>query len=77
MPNLAIKTISTPEGYDFVRSDGQHFYLVGTENGHAVLYLGKRRGKPPALGIVDLDVGIPDKLAAARRWVLAYPENPD
>jgi hypothetical protein len=77
MPDLTVETISTPEGYDFIRSDGQRFHLVGTDNGHAVLYAGPQRNKPPAVGIVDLDVSVSDKLEAARRWVLAYPKHPE
>ena len=64
MTDLTVETIETPDGYDFVRSDGQRFFLVNTPDGHAVLYAGAQRNKPPAIGLVDFDVSIPDKLAA-------------
>jgi len=55
--DLTVKTVKTPECYEFIRSDGHRFFLVGTEDGHAVLYAGNHRSKQPAIGIVHLDVG--------------------
>jgi len=75
--NLTVETIETPDGYDFVRSDGQRFFLVSTPDGHAVLYAGAHRDKPPAIGLVDFDKSVSDKLAAARRHVLTFPDRPD
>jgi hypothetical protein len=77
MLDLTVKTNKTPEGYDFIRSDGQRFFLVGTNRGHAILYAGSRSSEPPIVGLVDLDVSVVDKLEAAQRWVLAYPKHPD
>jgi hypothetical protein len=77
MPDQTFEAIRTEHGYDFIRSDGQRFSLVTQDNGHAVLYAGTQDGSRPAVGIVDLDVSISDKLAAARRWVLAYPNHPE
>jgi len=75
--NLTVEIIETLDGYDFVRSDGQRFFLVGTTDGLAVLYAGAHRDKPPAIGLVDFDVSVSDKLVAARRHVLAFPDRPD
>jgi hypothetical protein len=61
MTDLTVKVLKTPEGYDFVRSDGEHFFLVGKDDGHAVLYAG-RRNEPPTTGLVDLDKSVSDKL---------------
>ena len=76
MTDPIVNILNTPEGYDFIRSDGERFFLVGKKDGHAVLYVG-RRNEPPATGIVDLDISISDKLEAARKWVRAYPKHPD
>ncbi len=51
--------------------------LLGKPDGHAVLYHGNDIENPPIIGLVDFDVNIADKIAAARRWVLAYPEQPE
>ncbi len=72
---LTVATVKMPDGYDFVRSDGKCFYLVGTHGGSAVLYAG-HRGNPPILGLVSFDVSVADKLEAAREWILSYPEMP-
>jgi hypothetical protein len=76
MTDLSVNVLKTLEGYDFIRSDGECFYLVGKDDGHAVLYVG-RRIQPPSSGIVDLDISISDKLEEARKWILAYPKHPD
>ena len=76
MTHLTVETISTSEGSDFIRSDGECFFLVGTAAGSAVLYHGPARERPPSTDIVELDVSVTDKLEAARRWVLAYPDRP-
>jgi hypothetical protein len=72
---LTVAKVATPDGYDFIRSDGKCFYLIAPENGGAVLYAG-RRGSPPILGLVNFDVSVVDKLEAARQWILSYPEKP-
>jgi len=77
MTLLTVETNETQDGYDFVRSDGRRFFLVGKENGHAVLYAGANRHEPPAIGLVDFDVNISDKLGRARDYVLAHPNSPD
>jgi hypothetical protein len=71
-----VHTVETPDGYEFLRSDGQRFFLAGKENGHAVLYAGAKRDEPPACGIVDFDANFPDKLEAAQKYALAYPKHP-
>jgi hypothetical protein len=71
MTDLTVEMIEIPDGYDFIGSDGKRFFLVNKEDGHAVLFAG-RRGKPSAVGIVDLDVSVADKLKAAREHALAY-----
>jgi hypothetical protein len=76
MTDRSVNILKTSEGYDFIRSDGERFFLVSKEDGHAALYVG-RRNEPPTTGIVDLDISISDKLEAARKWVLAYPKHPD
>jgi hypothetical protein len=76
MADVTVQTIETPEGCDFLRSDGLRFFLVGSDNGSATLYKGVTGDALPAAGILCLDVNISDKVAAARRWVLAYPEHP-
>jgi hypothetical protein len=76
MTHLTVETVSTSEGFDFIRNDGEHFFLVGTESGSAILYHGPGRNRPPATDIVELDVSVTDKLEAAHRWVLAYPDPP-
>ncbi len=76
MTDLSVNVLKTSEGYDFIRSDGERFFLVGKGDGHALLFSG-RRNEPPTIGIVDLDISVSDKLEAARKWVLAYPKHPD
>jgi hypothetical protein len=41
-----------------------------------VLFVGADRKNPPAIGIIDLDISVTDKLEEAHRWALAYPEHP-
>jgi hypothetical protein len=72
MTELTVETIKASEGYDFVRSDGLHFFLVSTLDGRAVLHLGRRWAKPPVVGLVDFDANIFGKVEAARRWILDY-----
>ena len=76
MTQLTVEAIKSDEGYNLVRSDGQRFLLIWQTNGHAALYAGANPHEPPMIGIVDFDVSVSDKLEAARRWVLAYPEHP-
>jgi hypothetical protein len=44
--------------------------------GSAVLYAGGSPDKPPTAGIVEFDNSVSDKIAAALRWMLAYPDRP-
>jgi hypothetical protein len=45
------------------------------DTGHAVLYRGGRNAEPP-INLVDFHVSIGDKLEAAEKWALAYPDHP-
>jgi len=63
--------------YRFRRSDGQHFFMIqGGDRGNAVLFAGSSSDRPPREGIVEFDASILDKIAAAKRWMLAYPDHP-
>lgn len=76
MPRLTVEIIDTRDGYDFIRSDGERFYLAPTNNGRAALYSGMREAQPPIIGIVEFDISVLDKREAAARWVVAYPDRP-
>ena len=74
---LTIETGEIPGGYTFRRSDGQQFFMVwvgGT--GSANLYAGASPNMPPSKEIVGFDASVSDKIAAARLWILAYPDRP-
>lgn len=72
MTELTVETIKTPEGYDFLRSDGLHFFLVNKPNGQAVLHLGRRWPNPPAEGLIEFDASVFGKAEAAQLWILDY-----
>lgn len=72
MTELTVEVVRAPGGYDFLRSDGLHFFLVTKPSGNAVLHLGRRWSTPPALGLVDFDETVFSKIEAARRWILNY-----
>jgi hypothetical protein len=46
------------------------------DTGDAILYHGRPEHGRSTAGLVSFDLRIGDKLAAARRWVAAYPEHP-
>ena len=77
MPRLTVETISTPEGYDFIRSDGRRFHLVSKVAGHAVLYVGQRnapgaqRGRMKYPELVEMFV----KDGAAKQVNLSAPHR--
>jgi hypothetical protein len=63
--------------YSFRRSDGQHFFMIRQgDRGNSVLFAGISPDRPPQEGIVEFDASISDKVTAAKRWVLAYPDRP-
>lgn len=72
MTELTVETIKTPDGYDFLRSDGLHFFLVSKPDGRAILHRGRRWPNPPAVGLVEFDASVFAKLEAARQWILDY-----
>ena len=72
MTELTVETIKTPDGYDFLRSGGLHFFLVSKPDCQAVLHLGRRTARPPAVGLVEFEVGLFAKIETARQWILAY-----
>ena len=72
MTELSVETIKTADGYDFLRSDGLHFYLVNKPDGRAVLHLGRRSANPSAVGLVEFDATVFGKIEAARQWILAF-----
>ena len=72
MTELTVETIKTPEGYDFLRSDGLHFFLVTKPNGQVVLHIGRRWPNPPVVGLVEFEASLWGKLEAACRWILDY-----
>ena len=51
MTDLSVNVLI--EGYDFIRSDGERFFLVGKGDGHALLFSARRN--EPLSGIVGLD----------------------
>jgi hypothetical protein len=69
---LSVETIRTAAGYDFLRSDGLHFFLVNEPDGRAVLHKGRRWPNPPTLGLIEFDASVFPKVEAARQWILAY-----
>lgn len=77
MNEQAIKVSTIPGGYSFLRTDGQTFRLLWKPNGHAVLYPGNEFDNLPVIGLVEFDVSVADKVGAACRYVLAYPEQPE
>ena len=76
MTNLTLAFMETEGGFNFRRSDGERFFLIYHDDGSADLYLGVDRNTPPQTGIVNLDRNLPDKLARAEQWILAYPNRP-
>jgi len=73
---LTIERTRTADGYSFVRSDGERFFMLLGEDGSASLYAGTSPDKPPSIDMVGFDRSVQDKIAAAKRWILAYPERP-
>ncbi len=72
MSTLTVDTIKTPEGYDFLRSDGLHFFLATTKDGRAVLHFGRRWKAPPAAALIGFEATAWGKLDAARQFILEY-----
>lgn len=72
MSELTVEVVKAAGGYDFLRSDGLHFFLVSKPSGSAVLHIGRRWSKPPMQGLVDFDKTVFSKIEAARRWILDY-----
>ena len=46
------------------------------DRGSAVLFAGSSPARPSPEGVVEFDASIPDKVTAAKRWMLAYPDRP-
>jgi hypothetical protein len=65
MTDLTVEAIRTPDGYDFLRSDGLHFFLLSKPDGQAVLHLGRRTARPPAVGLVDFEPGLFESRSSA------------
>jgi hypothetical protein len=76
MPELTVKKTDTADGYSFVRSDGERFFMICREDGSASLYAGASPDKPPQIGLRDFDVSVQDKVAAATGVILAYTKKP-
>ncbi|NOG73751.1 hypothetical protein [Roseicella sp. DB1501] len=78
MPRLTVGAERKAQGYTLRRSDELEFQLIWDQrNGCATLFRG-RYGTPRSLaGIVEFDVSVPDKVRAAERWVLAWPDRPE
>ena len=72
MTELTVEVVKAAGGYDFLRSDGLHFFLANKPNGTAVLHFGRRCSKPSAPGLADFDETIFGKVEAARQWILDY-----
>lgn len=73
---LTVETIPSQGHYKFLRSDGESFFMVPTENGGAVLYHGTFNEGGSRTGIVDFDANVSDKVANAERWILTHPDEP-
>jgi hypothetical protein len=67
MPELTVtETTPVEGGFSFVRSDGKCFFMFVRDDGSASLYA----------DVVGFDLSVQDKIAAAKRWIIAYPERP-
>jgi hypothetical protein len=75
--SLTVEVADIPEGYEFRRSDGKMFCLIGNgESGNATLFRGTYATARPSSEIVGLTYTIADKIGVARTWILAYPDDP-
>jgi hypothetical protein len=75
--DLTIEVSRMSGVYRFRRSDGQHFFMIQRgDRGSAVLFAGSSSDRPTQEGLVEFDASIPDKVTAAKRWMLAYPDRP-
>ena len=76
LPDLSMTFKEQLDRCLITRSDGETFVLLWIDSGAAVLYRASHSGDLPAFGIVELGRDIPDKIGAARLYVLAYPDLP-
>ena len=76
MSDLAMTHTELPDRCLITRSDGETFVLRWIDSGAAVLYWASHSGELPIAGLVELDRNMPDKIGAARPYVLAYPSQP-
>jgi hypothetical protein len=76
MTKFTVEIVEIPNGggYIFIRSDGQHFFLIPVgDKGNAELYAGVDPNKPGAF-IVTLQ-NFTDNVARALDHVLVYPNQ--
>jgi hypothetical protein len=74
MPELTVR--KTADGYSFVRSDGECFFMIFREDGSASLYAGASPDQSPQVCLRDFDVSVQDKVTAAERMILTYTKTP-
>jgi len=78
MTKLTVETVEIPNGYRFIRSDGECFFMMDVSNsGDARLYHGDNQDTPPTVSIIEIGASFSDKVARALLHVLAYPNRLD
>jgi hypothetical protein len=76
MGQLTVETATTKGGFNFLRSDGQRFFMVFHDDGSASLYAGADRDTPPQYSIINLAANVQKKLDVAKKCIVAYPDHP-
>jgi len=78
MTELTVKIVEIPNGYRFIRSDGECFFLIIFGNGgDAKLFHGDDPDTPPTISIIEIGASFSNKVERARLHVLAYPNQLD
>jgi hypothetical protein len=77
MTDLTVDMLRQPGGMILTRSDGETFFLLPHASGGATLYRGAYTTQPEGPGVVHFAQQLMDKVGHAKRWVLAYPDEPE
>jgi hypothetical protein len=77
MTDLTVDMLRQPGGMILTRSDGEVFFLLPHADGGATLYRGAYTIQPDGPGVVHFAQRLMDKVGHAKRWVLAYPDEPE
>ena len=75
---LTVETTETADRIDYLRSDGQSFYLTRVEGIEGTtLYHGRPTDPRPMFGLVNFQDGTHGRREHAEAYVLAWPDKPE